>query len=55
MLIFHVKIDKKAQKLPKYGKNMKIQVFSQSLARPGGQVSLRKKIQKLFCTHLGLF
>ena len=55
MLIFHVKIDKNAQKLPKYGKNVKIQVFSQFWAPPGGQVSLRKKIQKLFCTHLGLF
>ena len=48
MLIFHVQIDKNAQKLPKYGKNVKIQVFSQFWAPQGVRFHSEKKFKNYF-------
>ena len=48
MLIFHVEIDKNAQKLPKYGKKVKIQVFSQFWAPQGSGFTPKKKFKNYF-------
>ena len=43
------------QKLPKYGKNVKFQVFWPFWDPPGGGLIAEKKIQEFFCAHLGVF
>ena len=49
------KLTKMPQKLPKYGKIVKNQVFRPFWDPPGDSLKPRKKFQNFFCAYLGVF
>ena len=48
------KLTQNDQKLPKYGKNVKFQVFWPFWDPPGSRLIAEKKNQKFVCAHLGV-